>query len=95
MLFNIYMRSLGEVIRSFGALCHKYADDTQLCLSFQPSTVDAVPSLERCLDAVLGWMRNNRLRLNLHKMEIERVGGPSVCGLGATLSLGGHSFHEG
>ena len=29
MLFNIYMRPLGGVIRRCGASCHQYADDTQ------------------------------------------------------------------
>ena len=42
MLFNIYMRLLGEVIRGCGASCHQYADDTQLYISFLPTTVDAV-----------------------------------------------------
>ena len=32
MLFNIYMKLLGAVIRGFGAKCHQYADDTQLYL---------------------------------------------------------------
>ena len=36
MLFNIYMRLLGEgdVIWGCGASCHQYADDTQLYISF-------------------------------------------------------------
>ena len=91
MLFNIYITPLGEVIRSFGVSC-QYADDTQLYLSFHPSAVDAVPSLECCLDMVLGWMRENRLRLNLDKMEILQVGPPRVCGLGASLSFSGVSL---
>ena len=94
MLFNIYVRPLGEVIRGLGFLCHQYVDDTQLYLSFHPSPVDAVPSLECCLDAVLGWMRDNRLRMNPDKTENLQVGPPSVFGLGASLCLGGHSFHE-
>ena len=77
---------------SSGALCHQYADDTQLYLSFHFSAVHAVPSLERCLDAVLGWMRDNKLRLNLDKMEILQVGAPSVCDLGASLFFGGGTF---
>ena len=28
MLFNMYMKPLGAVIRSFGVCCHQYADDT-------------------------------------------------------------------
>ncbi|XP_053138881.1 uncharacterized protein LOC128339283, partial [Hemicordylus capensis] len=30
MLFNIYMKPLGEIIRGFGAGCYQYADDTQI-----------------------------------------------------------------
>ena len=85
MLFNIYMRLLGEVIRSFGASCHQYADDTQL---FHPSVVDAALSLERWLYTVLGWRKDNRLRLNPEiKMEILQVGPPNVFGLGVSLFL--------
>ena len=54
MLFNIYMRPLGEVSRSLGALCHKLVDSTQFYLSFHPSAEDASPFLGCCLDAVLG-----------------------------------------
>lgn len=32
VLFNIYMKTLGAVIR-FGLKSHQYADDTQTCLS--------------------------------------------------------------
>uniref|UniRef100_A0ABM5FH09 E3 ubiquitin-protein ligase TRIM15-like isoform X2 n=1 Tax=Pogona vitticeps TaxID=103695 RepID=A0ABM5FH09_9SAUR len=70
VLFNIYMRPLEKLIRSLGASCHQSVDHTQLFLSFHPSAVDAVLSLVRCPDTVLQWMKDNRLRLNLDKMEI-------------------------
>ena len=70
MLFNIYMRLLGGVIRRCGALCHQYVDDTQLYTSFSPTTMDAILSLQRCLEAVLQWMQVNGLRLNLDKTEV-------------------------
>ena len=76
------MRQLGEVIRSFGASCRQYVNDTQLYLSFHLSVEDAIPPLEPCLDAMLGWMRDNRLR-----QEILRVGPPNVCGLDASPPL--------
>ena len=70
MLFNIYMKPLGEVIRGFGVRCHQYADDTQLYLSFPPDSEEAVEVLDRCLEAVGGWMRVNKLRLNPDKTEV-------------------------
>ena len=82
---TIYMRPLGGVIRGCGASCHQYADDTQLYISFLPTSVDAVLSLQRCLE----WMQLNRLRLNPDKTEVLRVGGPSISSIGDSLSFGG------
>ena len=65
------------------------SDDNQLYISFSPITVDAVLSLQRCLEAVLQWMQENGLRLNPDKTEVLRVGCPSIGGLGNSLSFGG------
>ena len=67
--------------------CHQYADDTQLYISFFPTTVDAVSSLECCLGAVQQWMQVNRLRLNPGKAEVLRVGVSDISGLGNSLSV--------
>ncbi|XP_061485295.1 uncharacterized protein LOC133385720 isoform X1 [Rhineura floridana] len=69
MLFNIYMKPLGAVIRSFGVRCHQYADDTQLYFSFASSSGEAVNVLNRCLAAIMDWMGANRLKLNPDKTE--------------------------
>uniref|UniRef100_A0A8D2LDV0 Reverse transcriptase domain-containing protein n=1 Tax=Varanus komodoensis TaxID=61221 RepID=A0A8D2LDV0_VARKO len=75
LLFDIYMKMLGEVIRRCGLRNHQYADDTQLYLSFSTNPGEAVAVLNRCLAEVMGWMRANKLKLNPDKTEVLLVGG--------------------
>ncbi|KAF7236005.1 Catenin delta-1, partial [Varanus komodoensis] len=89
LLFNIYMKLLGEVIRRCGLRNHQYADDTQLYLSFSTNPGDAVAVLNRCLGEVMGWMRANRLKLNPDKMEVLLVGGSGFGEGGFDLVLNG------
>lgn len=46
---------------------HHYADDAQLYSSVLGEMSDAVEVLSWCLEAVEGWMGNNRLQLNPDK----------------------------
>ncbi|KAF7240555.1 Thromboxane-A synthase [Varanus komodoensis] len=78
LLFNIYMKPLGEVIRRCGLRNHQYTDDTQLYLSFSTNPGEAVAVLNRCLAEVMGWMRENKLKLNPDKTEVLLVGGSDL-----------------
>ncbi|XP_061472028.1 group II intron-encoded protein LtrA-like [Rhineura floridana] len=72
MLFNIYIKPLGAIIRRLGLQCHQYADDTQLYLSFKSSPRLAVETLSKCLESVSGWMGRNKLKLNPDKTEQQK-----------------------
>uniref|UniRef100_A0A670JM86 Reverse transcriptase domain-containing protein n=1 Tax=Podarcis muralis TaxID=64176 RepID=A0A670JM86_PODMU len=89
MLFNIYMKPLGEIVRGFGLGVHQYADDTQLYLSFKSEPVKAVKVLCECLEAVGGWMAANRLRLNPDKTEVLFLGDRTRAGVEDSLVLNG------
>ncbi|KAJ8335100.1 hypothetical protein SKAU_G00407390 [Synaphobranchus kaupii] len=64
LLFSIYTKSLGSVIKSHGFSYHSYADDTQLFLSFPPSTPQVKES------EISEWMATHHLKLNLDKTEL-------------------------
>ena len=68
VLFNIYVKPLGEDIQSFQVYYHQYADDIHL--SFPSNSKEAALVLNQCLVSVTGWMRVNKLKLNPGKTEV-------------------------
>jgi hypothetical protein len=70
LLFSMYTKSLGSVIHSHGFSYHSYADDTQLFLSFPPSTPQVKERISACLTDISEWMATHHLKLNLDKTEL-------------------------
>ncbi len=74
ILFTIYMLPLGDIIRKLGLNFHIYADDTQLYLSFAPSSSNSREAckekMEQCVCKIREWMAQNFLKLNDDKTEV-------------------------
>lgn len=70
MLFNIYVKLLGEVINRSRVKCLHYVDDIYLYLSVTTSAVKVIQILECCQASVLEWTRINKLKPNPDKTEI-------------------------
>uniref|UniRef100_A0A4W3GIG5 Reverse transcriptase domain-containing protein n=1 Tax=Callorhinchus milii TaxID=7868 RepID=A0A4W3GIG5_CALMI len=96
LLFNIYMLTLGDIIRRHGVNFHMYADDAQLYLSASPLNSRTTAVLTECLSDIKSWMRANFLQLNVNKTEPLQIGSrqrlsTSGCGSislhGCTLQL--------
>ena len=75
MLFNIYVKLLGEIISRFRVRYHQYSEYTQFYLSFAITVENAVQTLEHCLVSILERTRANRLKLNPGKTEDMFLGG--------------------
>ena len=70
LLFSLYTKSLGSIIKSHGFSYHCYADDTQLFLSFPPSATQVNEEISACLADISLWMARYHLKLNLDKTEL-------------------------
>lgn len=70
ILFNVYMTSLGHLLRQHIPNYHFYADDTQIYLSAKLNELDnAVHQIEQCVSIVEGWMSQHQLKMNNDKTE--------------------------
>ena len=78
LLFIIYTSKLFDILKSYLPTAHAYADDTQLYLSFKPSDsisqLQAVTAMEKCIQAVRTWMKEDKLMLNDDKTEFLIIG---------------------
>ena len=70
LLHSLY-RPLESIITAHGLSCMKYADDTQLYISFNVKNQDcAITKIENCTKDIKTWMSSNFLVLNDSKTEI-------------------------
>ena len=70
ILFTIYTSSLGQLLRKAQTNYHRYADDTQLWITFKPTCVrDAIQQMESCVASVQKWMCQHVLKMNDDKTE--------------------------
>ena len=72
MVYCMYTRPIGELLRQHKIEFHCYADDTQLYITFHRSdNLDSIKAkLEGCLEDLRNWMINNKLKLNDDKTEL-------------------------
>ena len=70
LLFICYTADLASLVQTFDFNIHMYADDVTIYGSCHPSdTSDLSQRLSVCLDAVILWLKSNRLQLNAEKTK--------------------------
>jgi hypothetical protein len=75
LLFTIYVKDLGDLIKTTGMRYHCYADDVQLQTQV-PSTrfPDGITAINDCIAKIKDWTSANYLQLNDTKTELIAVG---------------------
>ena len=75
--FKLYTKELTMIAQKHGIQIHLYADDTQLYVPFQiHESRQALDRLERCIEEIRRWMKDNFLKLNDSKTEFLILGAP-------------------
>ena len=70
ILFVIYILPLGDIIQKHGILYHQFADDNQTYFSFKATDQDVnLRKMEKCVQDVLIWFKQNRLKCNGPKTD--------------------------
>ena len=72
--FTMYAMPMQRIIRKHGVVYHKYADDTQRYVIYNPHVLGymqrSVKQLEDCIAEIRGWMINRMLKLNDNNTEM-------------------------
>ena len=73
-IFCTYTSPVADIIKRHNLTYHRYADDTQLYVSFKLGSDDllssAKSSIEICVEEINNWMILNGLELNEEKTEL-------------------------
>ena len=70
--FTVYTSPVRDIILKYNLNYHVHADDTQLYITFKSSQQPAdscITTLEKCIQEICSWMRQNFLKLNEEKTE--------------------------
>lgn len=74
IMFTLYTAPLCHILRRHGVMFHKYADDIQIYVPYNPSDAGAgeraVELLSACIMELRHWMLSNQLMLNMNKTEV-------------------------
>lgn len=70
ILFNLYLRPLVSLIKSFGISVVDYADDTQLVFSMNGKNAVSLDQFHNCLHSTAAWLKENSLQFNGDKTEV-------------------------
>ena len=92
ILFTLYSQPVSDKIREHNISYQKFADDTQLHKSSQPTEFQCLVSdFESCFLSVKAWMLSNKLKLNDEKTEAMLVGSRHAINLtdAGSIQIGG------
>ena len=67
--FTVYTSPVRDIILKYNLYYHVDADDTQLYITFKPAE-SCITTLEKCVQEIRSWMRQNFLKLNDEKTEV-------------------------
>ena len=78
LLFILYTKELETIAEHFNVQIHLYADDSQICFSFDPTTKDGegdLLKLKMCFKEIQKWMHANFMKMNDTKTEVMELNG--------------------